>query len=79
MGTYEFILRVTGLGRELTGAELDALYEAGLGDAGIEHGPLGVLADVTREAPSRAEAVALAAAQVCAALGVPRSSVILEG
>jgi hypothetical protein len=54
---YEFALK---LNRELSDDELEALYEAGLDDAGIETGPLGTLADFTREAPSLAEAIASA-------------------
>jgi hypothetical protein len=58
---YEFVLK---LNREISDAELEALYEAGLDDAGIETGPLGTLADFTREAPSLAEAIASAARDI---------------
>jgi hypothetical protein len=54
---YEFVLK---LNREISDDELEALYEAGLEDAGIETGPLGTLADFSREAPSLAEAIASA-------------------
>lgn len=57
MTTYEFILK---LNREVTDDEIDALYEAGLDDAGIDTGPLGARADFSREAPSLAEAIASA-------------------
>jgi hypothetical protein len=58
---YEFTLK---LNREVTDDELDALYEAGCGDAGIETGPLGTLADFDREAPSLAHAIASAARDI---------------
>lgn len=61
MTAYEFVLK---LNRELSDDELEALYEAGLDDAGIETGPLGTLADFTREAPSLAEAIASAVRDV---------------
>jgi hypothetical protein len=51
---HEFMLK---LNREITDEEADALYEAGCGDAGIETGPLGTVADFSREAPSLAEAI----------------------
>lgn len=57
MTAYEFVLK---LNRELSDDELEALYAAGLDDAGIETGSLGALADFTREAPSLAEAIASA-------------------
>ena len=57
MTAYEFVLK---LNREISDDELEALYEAGLDDAGIETGPLGALADFSREAPSLAEAIASA-------------------
>lgn len=57
MTSYEFALR---LNREVTDDELDTLYEAGCGDAGIETGPLGAVADFDREAPSLAHAIASA-------------------
>lgn len=57
MTSYEFALR---LNREVADDELDALYEAGCGDAGIETGPLGAVADFDREAPSLAHAIASA-------------------
>jgi hypothetical protein len=55
--SYEFTLK---LNREVTDDELDALYEAGCDDAGIETGPLGAFADFDREAPSLAHAIASA-------------------
>ena len=54
MTSYEFALR---LNREVSDDELDALYDVGCGDAGIETGPLGALADFNREAPSLAHAI----------------------
>jgi hypothetical protein len=54
---YEFVLK---LNREISDDEIEALYDAGCDDAGIETGPLGTLADFTREAPSLAEAIASA-------------------
>jgi hypothetical protein len=51
---HEFMLK---LNREITEEEADALFEAGCGDAGIETGPLGTVADFSREAPSLAEAI----------------------
>jgi hypothetical protein len=59
--SYEFALR---LNREVTDDELDALYKAGCGDAGIETGPLGTVADFDREAPSLAHAIASAALDI---------------
>jgi hypothetical protein len=58
------ILIATPGGRELTDAETEALYEAGLDDAGIETGPLYTLADFDREAPSAGEAVESACADI---------------
>jgi hypothetical protein len=57
LNAYEFVLK---LNRELSDDEIEALYEAGLDDAGIETGPLGALADFSREARSLAEAIASA-------------------
>lgn len=57
MTSYEFALR---LNRDVTDDELDVLYEAGCGDAGIETGALGAVADFDREAPSLAHAIASA-------------------
>ena len=57
MTSYEFALR---LNREVADDELDALYEVGCGDAGIETGPLGAVADFDREASSLAQAIASA-------------------
>jgi hypothetical protein len=59
--TYEFALK---LNREVTDDEIDALFEAGCDDAGIETGPLGAVADFNREAPSLAQAIASAARDV---------------
>jgi hypothetical protein len=47
MPEYEFTV---SLNRGVTKAEIDLLYEAGLGDTGIETGPRGTLLDVTRSA-----------------------------
>jgi hypothetical protein len=57
MTTWNFQLR---LNREPTEDEFDALFEAGLADAGFE----GSLVDVDREAPSLLNAVASAAEQI---------------
>jgi hypothetical protein len=54
---HEFVLK---LNREVSDDEFGALYEAGLDDAGIEAGPLGTLADFSRESSSLAEAIASA-------------------
>ena len=67
MPEFTFLLRVPD--RELTDAEVGALYEGGLDDAGIETGPAGTLLDVTRAAPSRQAAADSAIAQVRAVLG----------
>jgi len=61
LATYEFVLK---LNREVTNDEIEALYEAGLDDAAVETGPLGALADFSREAPSLAEAIASAVRDV---------------
>jgi hypothetical protein len=61
MQTYEFVLRVD---REVTGDEIEALYEAGLSDAAVETGPLGTLLDFSREAESRDAAVTSAITDV---------------
>lgn len=61
MTSYEFTLR---LNREVTDDEIEALYEAGCGDAGIETGSLGALADFNREASSLAEAITSAARDI---------------
>jgi hypothetical protein len=61
MTSYEFTLK---LNRDVTDDEIDALYEAGCDDAGIESGPLGSLADFIREASSLAEAIASAARDI---------------
>jgi hypothetical protein len=61
MTSYEFTLK---LNREVTDDEIDALYEAGCDDAGIETGPLGTVAYFSREAPSLAEAIVSAARDI---------------
>jgi hypothetical protein len=61
MTSYEFALK---LNREVTDDEIEALFEAGCDDAGIETGPLGTVADFIREAPSLAEAIATAALDI---------------
>jgi hypothetical protein len=61
MISYDFALK---LNREVTDDEIDALYEAGCGDAAIETGPLGAVAHFSREAPSFAEAIASAARDI---------------
>jgi hypothetical protein len=57
MTTWNFQIR---LNREPDEAEFDALYDAGLSDAGIE----GTLVDVDREAPSLLKAVTSVAEQI---------------
>jgi hypothetical protein len=54
MPEYEFTV---SLNRGVTKAEIDQLYEAGLGDTGIETGPRGTLLDVTRDAWSEEAAI----------------------
>jgi hypothetical protein len=54
MTGHEFMLK---LNREVTDDEIEALYEAGCSDAGIETGPLGTVMDFTRAAPSLPEAL----------------------
>lgn len=54
MPSHEFMLK---LSREVTDEEVEALYEVGCSDAGIETGPLGTVMDFTRSAPSLAEAL----------------------
>ncbi len=61
MPGHEFMLR---LDRELTDEEVEALYEVGCGDAGVETGPLGTVLDFTRDAPSLAEALVSAVRDV---------------
>lgn len=61
--SFVILIAVPG-GRELTEAETDALYEAGLDDAAVETGPLYTLADFDREAPSQGEAVESACADI---------------
>lgn len=75
MTAYEFVLK---LNRELSDGELEALYEAGLDDAGIETGPLGALADFTREAPSLAEAIASAVRDIEAVPGLRATGVVCD-
>ena len=67
MSSYEFSLR---LNREVTDAEIEALYEAGCGDAAVETGPLGAMVDFDREAPSLAEAITAAVRDVEKVAGV---------
>lgn len=55
MTSYRLLLR---LNREVTDDEIDALYEAGCRDGGIENGPLGAVVDFDREAPTLALAKA---------------------
>jgi hypothetical protein len=69
---YQFTVR---LNREVTEAEVDLLYEVGLSDAGIETGPAGALLDVTREAPSPADAVESVCADVAKVAGLRVRSV----
>jgi hypothetical protein len=57
MTSYEFMLK---LNREVTETEIEALYEAGCDDAGVETGPLGTLIQFNREAHSLAHAIATA-------------------
>jgi hypothetical protein len=67
MTSYEFMLK---LNREITDEEADALYEVGCGDAGIETGPLGTVADFSREAPSLTEAIVSAVRDIEKILGL---------
>lgn len=57
MNSHEFTLK---LNREVTDSEIEALYEAGCEDAGIETGTLGALIEFDREARSLAHAIASA-------------------
>lgn len=61
MTTYDFTLRVN---REVSDAEIEALYEAGCDDAGIETGPAGTLIEFSREASSWADALGSAVADI---------------
>lgn len=61
MSSYEFSLR---LNREVTDAEVEALYEAGCSDAAVETGPLGAMIEFDRIAPSLAEAITSAVRDV---------------
>jgi len=61
MSSFEFSLR---LNREVTDAEVEALYEAGCDDAAIETGPLGAMIVFDREARSLAEAITAAVRDV---------------
>jgi hypothetical protein len=77
--THEFVILIaTPDGRELAAADIDALYEAGLSDAGISTGPGCTLADFSREAPSRDEAVTSAAADIRKVAGL-RPVLVIEG
>jgi hypothetical protein len=79
MPGHEFVVLIaTPWGRELSAADIDALYEAGLSDAGIETGSGYTLADFSRDAPSRAEAVASAVADIAKVRGL-RPVLIIEG
>jgi hypothetical protein len=72
MAEYQFTAR---LNRSLADGEEDLLYEAGLDDAGVETGPAGALLDVTREAPSPADAVESVCADVAKVPGLRVRSV----
>ena len=72
MSSFEFTLR---LNRPVTLDEVEALYEAGCGDAGIETGPGGTRIDFARVASSRAEAMASALRDV---EKVPGLTVVLQ-
>lgn len=61
MTSYDFTLKVN---REITDAEIEALYEAGCDDAGIETGPRGTLIQFDREAPKLAQAITSAALDI---------------
>lgn len=61
MTSYEFTLR---LNREVTEDEVEALYKAGCGDAGVETGPQGTVIEFDREAPNLATAIASAVRDV---------------
>ena len=76
MTSYEFTLR---LNREVTDAEIEALYEAGCDDAGIETGPLGTLIEFDREAPSLAQAISSAARDIDKVPGLRAVGVACDG
>jgi hypothetical protein len=58
---YGFSLKVN---REVTDAEMEALFEAGCDDAAVETGPLGTTIEFDREAPSLAVAITTAVRDV---------------
>lgn len=58
------ILIATPGGRQLSAAEIEALYDAGLDDASVKTGPHYTLADFTREAAGRGDAVVSAIADI---------------
>lgn len=65
MASHSFVILIAVRGgRELTPAEVEALYDAGLDDAAVETGPLYTLADFDRLAPSAGEAVESACADI---------------
>jgi hypothetical protein len=72
MPEYEFTV---WLNREVTDAEVDLLYEAGLSDTGIETGPRGTLLDVTRSAQSAEAAVDSVRADIARVPGLRVTSV----
>jgi hypothetical protein len=62
---FGFTILITAPGgRALAQAEIEALHEAGLSDAGIDSGMGCNLADFTREAASRGDAVISAIADI---------------
>lgn len=72
MMTWRFSLR---LNRPVEGDEFDLLYEAGLSDASIVIGPPGSFIWVTRESPSRQEAIDSAIREVATVPGLAVVSV----
>jgi hypothetical protein len=61
MAPYEFTLR---LNREISAEEIEALYEAGCDDAGIETGAAGTLIEFSRQAENWAHAIGSAVADI---------------
>lgn len=75
MARQEFMLK---LNREITPEEVEALYEAGCGDAGVETGALGTFLDFSREAPSLAEALVSAVRDIDKVQGLRAVGVACE-
>ena len=73
MARHEFMLK---LNRDVTAEEVDALYEAGCGDAGVDTGRMGTLVDFDREAASLAEAIASAVRDIEKVPGLRATGVV---